>query len=502
MNRSILYALTNLLFAVATVIGFAVHRDAAHPLYVILLFAICSSPIIAAEAINGRYALLILWSGFYFTMYGALDFQNLMLGVDGVAGVDGGPLDATELVILIGGVLVHVFYRLACRQTAASGMRARPPKDWPELTLVVVGVILWVASMRLNWEFSVDTFTDKTAAATQAGFESLGNVKVALIMIARMAAPLSIMILAYAQCRYRRAYMAPLVLGVVIFQLLFGFVIDTKGEAMIGGILVVLTNLLVNGRIPKGWMVITAVMVVLSFPVLQANRVVRDEHGFNSKKASENLALIFDEALRAEGRVNTGRDRAQTALERTTTKGSVEMIVRGMAANHPYQWGYTLSPIFTTFIPRLIWPGKPSIPTGQILNKEFHVSAVAETFISPSHIGELYWNFGWAGVVLGMSGLGYLFGFIGRRFDLAEAATITRLLVLVVTVRQVVLGSEGEFATQYIVWMRSLAGIGLLHLMFARVRLAAPADTVPRSAGMVEGGPPAITQRLFPNLLP
>ncbi len=57
-----------------------------------------------------------------------------------------------------------------------------------------------------------------------------------MYMIARMAQPLSILILAYAQCRYRRAYMAPMLLSVVLFQFLFGFVVDTKGDALIGGV--------------------------------------------------------------------------------------------------------------------------------------------------------------------------------------------------------------------------------------------------------------------------
>jgi hypothetical protein len=120
------------------------------------------------------------------------------------------------------------------------------------------------------------------------------------------------------------------------------------------------------------------------------------------------------------------------------------------------------------------------------------------TYISPSHLGELYWNFGWLGVIVGMSLIGLLFGWLGARFNLAEAATITRLLVIMVTAREVILASEGELATHYVVWMRSLLCIAMLHWAFARVPWSARSgrEIAPLpSEGMNSDTPP------FPNLL-
>jgi hypothetical protein len=304
------------------------------------------------------------------------------------------------------------------------------------------------------------------------------------------------MILAYAQCRYRRTYLIPVVLALVLYQLFYGFVVDTKGEAMTGGIIVIVTNAMVRGKPPKGWLLFVALLVAFTFPILQANRVVRDENNLNARKASQDIGRMFREAVEAQKRVNQGRERAQTLLERTTTKGSVELIVRGIDSGHPYMHGYTLTPLLTAFIPRLIWGDKPSIPTGQLLNQEYHVSSGRETFISPSHVGELYWNFGWLGIIVGMTGVGFLLGTVGAKCDLSEAPTITRLLIAVVTVRQLVVGSEGEFALQYVVWMRAIAGIGLMHLAFARVPWNAG------SASATEQPPAAPTPPLlFPNLL-
>ncbi|HXP66438.1 MAG TPA: O-antigen polysaccharide polymerase Wzy [Steroidobacteraceae bacterium] len=500
MSRTALYLLLNVAFALVTVAGAAVHKDVAHPLYVILLFAICSAPVYEAKIVNGPYSLLILWSFDFFLMYGALDFQHLILGIEGatVAPIPSpGIFSRAELVILAGGTVMQFAYRFACR-AASKSRPSSAPKNWSERTLVLVGLALWVVSSRLCWEFSVHILTQKSSAAAAAGLASLGGVKVAIFMLARMAQPLSILILAYAQCRYKRPYMLAVVIAVTLYQLFYGFVIDTKTEAIIGGILVLLTNLSVNGRVPKGLLALMVVMIVTSFPILQANRVVRDERGIESDKVAQNIGEAFQEALRATDRVNTGRVRAQSPLERLTTKGSVQLIVDGTGTAHPFQHGYTLSPIVTAFIPRLLWSDKPSIQTGQILNREFHISEDPDTYISPSHLGELYWNFGWAGVIAGMSLIGVLLGVLGAKFNLAEAPTITRLLVMIVTIRLLILASEGELATQYTVWLRSLLAIGLLHWVFARVpwRAGRAADAA-QSTPEPEDSP----RVLFPNLL-
>ena len=102
-------------------------------------------------------------------------------------------------------------------------------------------------------------------------------------------------------------------------------------------------------------------------------------------------------------------------------------------------------------MPRIIWPGKPDIEVGQLVNNAFHVSQEAAAHISPSHLGELYWIFGWTRVVLGMPLIGFLFGFIGARFNLREGRTVTRLLVTVVTFHYLVQGIEGTIAVSYFV---------------------------------------------------
>jgi hypothetical protein len=134
-----------------------------------------------------------------------------------------------------------------------------------------------------------------------------------------------------------------------------------------------------------------------------------------------------------------------------------------------------------------------------MVNRMFNVTDQDETYISPSHLGELYWNFGWRGVIVGMTLIGALCGFVAR-FNLAECRTVTRLLLMVVTVEMVIHGFEGSLASSYVVWLRMIAAIGLLHWMLARVKVVGDGRSAAMRSAVV---PRASTPQpnVFPHLL-
>jgi hypothetical protein len=215
----------------------------------------------------------------------------------------------------------------------------------------------------------------------------------------------------------------------------------------------------------------------------------------------ENFGKVLQLTMAAEDKVNSGRDHAMTFFERSSLKGVTEIIVEKTGNGVDFQRGHTLTPILATFVPKIIWPDKPDVQTGQLVNKSFHLTDSDDIFISPSNLGELYWNFGWSGVALGMGLIGFICGWIGARFNLAEYRTVTRLLIIVVTMKQLIVGFEGALGPGYVVWLRSLLGIGVLHLMFARVpimsRFLAPTNVGPAPVSPDRSR----SAQLFPNLL-
>ena len=126
------------------------------------------------------------------------------------------------------------------------------------------------------------------------------------------------------------------------------------------------------------------------------------------------------------------------------------------------------------------------------------MSEVEFTYISPSHLGELYWNYGWTGAVLGMLIIGMLLGFLGARFSLSDRVTLARIMVVIATIRLIILGFESSVAAQYVLWIRSMLAIGVLHFLFARQQVGA-ASTV--EANQTAPSPAMIANKVFVNLM-
>jgi hypothetical protein len=84
---------------------------------------------------------------------------------------------------------------------------------------------------------------------------------------------------------------------------------------------------------------------------------------------------------------------------------------------------------------------------------------------------------------------------------LAQAVTITRVMVVVVTIRLMILGSEGEIATQYVLWIRSMAAIGALHWCFASTPVLVRSWKDSRSQSDPAGADRSQGNAYFRNLL-
>jgi hypothetical protein len=440
----------------------------------------------------------------YFVSFGVGDFSNLLFGTDlpGASSLQSTSdlLDKAEVVILVGGIMLVLGYRIAVSMRNA-GRSIRSPRDWPKLTILIVGLVFWTVGTIATYRWNVYIVPDTTNEAYRQGLSSIGTATVTAYLLGQMCQPLGILLLVYAFRAFRNPLLMSLVIVIVVLQVFLGFVLDVKGLAMLGMILVILTSVLVDGRVPKAWLAVGAVFVTLMYPYFTAYRAAIHGGGIARTAVVENFGKILEMTIAAKDKVNSGRERAQTFLERSSVKGSVELIVKKAGNGVDFQQGHTLTPILQTFIPKILWSDKLRIPTGQLVNKQFHITDSDDIYISPSHLGELYWNFGWPGVVLGMGLIGLICGWVGAGFNLAEFSTVTRILVTVLTIKQLIVGFESTIADCYVVWLRSLAGVGVLHLVFARVpatsRLPVPTgfEREKGPAGQLPGN------RLFPHLL-
>ena len=494
-NRTVPFIALNLAFCSLVAIGQSM-GNAANPrsLYLVLLFAVCSSTLIDFDKLNGRHALSAIFSVVYLVSYGLGDLTELFRG--NLPSAHPSVFSETEAVIVVGGVLWNVGFRIAV-SLATSTRAARTPRDWPKTTIVVLGLALWAVGTYATFMWSVIIVPDTTNEAFRKGIHSIGTLAASAYILGQMMQPVGLLLLAYALYAFRNRFLLPLVVALVVLQVALGFVVDIKGMAMLGGILVILSCVMVTGKVPKVWVAAGILFVIFVFPIFTAYRTaVHGDRGIARTAVIENFGKILQLTLAAETRVNTGRDRAQSFFERASLKGSTQMIVEKTGNGVDFQQGHTMSPILATFIPKILWSDKPDVPTGQLVNKQFHVSDSDDVYISPSHLGELYWNFGWPGVVIGMTLIGLICGYVGGRCNMSQVVTVTRLLVLVITARQLIVGFEGALSSAYVVWLRSLAAVGILHLLFARRQASLPNRALEAPAQR-----PADAVPLFPHLL-
>jgi hypothetical protein len=503
--RLSLYVLVNVAFALLVGVAYAVGGfPNARLVHLILLFALCSSCMIDFDGLNGRYGLLGLFMIVYFVSYGVGDLSDLITARDAsnlTSQPVSGALSKPEVVILVGGMMLVLGYRTAVMLVNAS-LPTRSPRDWSRSAILVIGVLFWTIGTIATYRWNLYIVSDSTNEAYRKGLAGISSFTTTAYLLGQMCQPLGILLLAYAYRVFRSPYLLAVVIVIVVSQLFIGFVVDIKGLAMLGMILVIMTSVLVDGRVPKIWLVGFAIFVIFLFPFFQAYRTaIHGNSGLTRTAVVENFGKVLELTIAARDKVNSGRNRAQTFLERSSVKGSTEIIVEKTGSDVDFQRGHTLSPMLATFIPKILWADKLRIPTGQLVNQKFHMTDSDDIYISPSHLGELYWNFGWSGVLIGMTAIGLICGWIGARFNLAEFRTVTRVLVTVITIKQLIVGFEGSISDIYVVWLRAIAGIGILHLIFARVP-AVSRSFRPTSSGLeVATAERPDARRLFPNLL-
>ncbi len=335
------------------------------------------------DGYNGKYSLLGLFMLVYFVSYGANDLSNLFTPTDSY--MQTGPargeglLSKTELLILAGGIVLVLGYRVAVL-VASVRPQIRNPREWSTVAIWTVGPLLWILGTISTYRWHVYVIPDTTNEAHRRGLESIGNVAATVYVIGNMMQPLGILLLAYAMKKYRSPYLFTVVIAAVVLQIFIGFVVDIKGLAMLGAMLVIVTSILLDNRLPKGWLAFGALFVIFIFPVFQAYRAaIHGERGLARTAVIQNFTRVLELTLAANEKVNRGPDRAQTFFERSSLKGSTEIIVEKTGNGVDFQHGHTLSPILMTFVPKLVWSDKREVETGQLVSLSNSTSPTATT---------------------------------------------------------------------------------------------------------------------------
>jgi oligosaccharide repeat unit polymerase len=177
------------------------------------------------------------------------------------------------------------------------------------------------------------------------------------------------------------------------------------------------------------------------------------------------------------------------------------MIIARVGVTAPFQNGHTFLLFLEGFVPRILWPDKPDSSIGQLFNRELRITESRENYVSTTVLGELYWNFGWLGIIVGCPLFGSLLGIINRRCDLSQRISVARFLIFCITTYGFCLRFEDGFAMTSTIWIRTLIAIGVLHMLFARnQRVTAVSVSRADQPATENHGDPAAAMP-FPHLL-
>lgn len=127
----------------------------------------------------------------------------------------------------------------------------------------------------------------------------------------------------------------------------------------------------------------------------------------------------------------TNQDAAQSTYVRAFPATPVGFLV-GQVRSSGFQYGGTMAYLVYSFVPRVFWHDKPATSRGAWFTYylgQAHSEDNATSATAISAAGELYWNFGYLGVVIGMFVLGSLYsGLLWRQAGTAPARTPLHML--------------------------------------------------------------------------
>lgn len=258
--------------------------------------------------------------------------------------------------------------------------------------------------------------------------------------------------------RWRR-WMAPILLLPAVVLALYG-TFGGKSFAITLFGLPAIAYWYVRRRLPKKFLIATALIAIfVVFPLYNTFRIQKRDMG-TERRLSRSVYLIT-ETWNTTDYLNASLKAVQARLAVVTSPAAV---LRTTPRWVDHNGGRTIAlALVSLAVPRVLWPDKPSIHTGHEFGKTFGLllPVDTETHIAPTLVGELYWNFGFAGVVIGCFLVGLLFRWIYRRYGEGGSGDALRKAVYVALLVHS-MGFEGNISILLAGYVKMLA---FLHLM-------------------------------------
>jgi hypothetical protein len=222
---------------------------------------------------------------------------------------------------------------------------------------------------------------------------------------------------------------------------------------------------------------IAVVFVFVVAPAVDRARLARGSANVTAADILDTRRELADELRRDP------QDYLLRSVDYAALRLFIEPVAVGYIANRVSTEGYTYGGelVYLTWavIPRVLWKDKPFVTRGEWFTSEIGFSMNEEASTTSTGMtspGELYWNFGWAGVAIGMSLLGYLISRLLWRLALPDPrVSLIVMLPYAHVLCNFMLYQDSEFGS-------SVLGIVQAYLLFFVIaKLARSVRLTPRS---------------------
>src|SRR5262249_54705167 len=168
-------------------------------------------------------------------------------------------------------------------------------------------------------------------------------------------------------------------------------------------------------RLRVWWVAGFLLVMALFYPVAQVYR----DYMFGNRLSAVQVIANPERALGLMARFTSSANPTEylqggieTTAHRLDGMQMLSAILRDAGTRVPFQGGWSLAYIPAAYVPRLLWPGKPKFTTGQWVTDHFGYGPYIRSSTGATWMGELYYNFGWTGILVGMTLIGVWFRFL------------------------------------------------------------------------------------------
>jgi hypothetical protein len=380
-----------------------------------------------ARAPRDRHLLLTIWSLAYLCFFtfpllttyfmggqkdGQLHLVNIM------------PTDIMmgQFAALLGLLCLYAGYSYPIGRMAGS-LLPRPTREWSHQTALAIAT----AMIPLGWFVFFGTRFGLFPAALGSGF--LGAIGSSVYF--------GIGLLTIIRIRYNSQPARMMLWLLIPPTMVIGFLTGSKRFALSPLIVMAIAYIVVERRIRMRWVIGGLLAIVTLYPIASVYRE------FLYSGARLGFVDIITNPTRAVAVLSSflGQvslfDYLQRGIVATGTRmdllGIVSVIVRDTPSVVPYQLGWSLAYIPISFVPRIIWPGKPVMAIGQWVTDNFGGGEGIISSTGSSWPGELFFNFGWVGIIVGMFLVGVWFRILHEvlfRWDVTIPGLMASLVVL------------------------------------------------------------------------